>query len=53
MTELIGDACEPSDLIVPRFLDDSRSSVSGAMFISGAELYFSDTNGAIKLVTST
>ena len=42
----------PSDLIVPRFIDGTRDSVSGAMFISGAKLYFSDVDGAIRLVTS-
>ena len=53
MPELIGDTCEPSDLVIPRFVDGSRDSVSGAMFISGAKLYFSDTDGAIRLVTSS
>jgi len=53
MVELVGDPCEPSDLIAPRFTDGSRNEVSGAVFISGAKLYFSDTNGTIRLVTSS
>ena len=53
MVELVGDICEPSDLIAPRFVDGSRDGMSGAVFISGAKLYFSDVNGAIRLVTSS
>lgn len=45
MVELIGDICEPSDLIVPRRIDASRDSISGAMFISGALLYYVDADG--------
>ena len=51
MVELIGDNCEPSDLKVP-YHAGQASTMSGALFMSGAKLYF-DTGAAIELITST
>ena len=53
MTELIGDPCIPSELIVPVFSTVNPRAVptmSGAMWISGANLYYVDANGSeVKL----
>ena len=51
MTEIIGDTVMPSDLIVPGRLDDSRGTISGSLFISGALLMYVDYTGAMKTLT--
>ena len=55
MTELIGDICEPSELIVPRLADGAnpRNSISGQMFISGVSLIYVDAYGAKKVVAGS
>ena len=52
MTELVSDICRPSELIVPVAKDIAYPpTISGALFISGAKLYF--TMGATaQLITS-
>jgi len=53
MVEVIGDIVAPSDLIIPVSVNDKFATISGAMFISGATLYFSDQNGTRRIVTSS
>ena len=42
MTELVGDPCIPSELIVPiaSTTQSSQPQMSGALFLSGSKLYF-------------
>lgn len=53
MVNLIGDLCIPSELIVP--IRDgpisNQTSMSGALFISGAKLFFYQ-GGVARLITS-
>lgn len=52
MTELVGDPCVPSTLIVPTNEDTTKTTdMSGAIFISGGKLHFM-ANSAIEVVTS-
>ena len=48
---MIGDVCAPVELIVPIPSVSAQPTMSGALFLSGAKLYFS--NGVVPvLVTS-
>ena len=49
MVELVGDICEPSDLIVPKY-DSVRTGREGDMFISGNKLWFN--NGTSNVLSS-
>lgn len=51
MVEIVGDPIEPSELIVPRYLDNSQT-MSGALFISGSILFFVDANGTLVDTTT-
>jgi len=51
MVDLIGDLCIPSELIVPtRNVAAQQPAISGALFLSGAKLYF--VYGTPRLITS-
>jgi len=52
MTELIGDIVIPSEIIVPSISGSltAQPHISGALYISGAKLYF--WMGSPKLITS-
>ena len=51
MTEIIGDTVMPSDLIVPERLDDSRTTISGSLFISGIYLVAVDNTGTARYLS--
>ena len=57
MTELIGDICQPVELIVPVIDGDTtdgsttKPTISGALLMSGKKLYFYDGD-ALQLITS-
>ena len=53
MVDLIGDLCIPKELIVPIVSGtaSAQPTMSGALFISGAKLYFS-IGGVSTLITS-
>ena len=53
MVELIGDPCIPSTLIIPQVtgVAGDQPTASGALFISGAKLFFS-IEGSSKIITS-
>jgi len=56
MTEIEGDIVKPYELIVPWGDEHDRTgqqTISGAMFISGSTLYFVDSSGTMRTVTST
>ena len=52
MPELIGDPCQPSDLIIPA-IDGAHTTVGqeGYIFLSGSKLWFY-TGSAMELITS-
>jgi hypothetical protein len=50
MTELVGDLCLPSELIIPTNTTTSVGK-AGFIFVSGGKLYF-DTGSAIETITS-
>lgn len=53
MVELIGDICEPSELVVPKHEDDRGANLSGGyLFLSGLKLWFHDGND-VKVITSS
>ncbi|KKN28681.1 hypothetical protein LCGC14_0851930 [marine sediment metagenome] len=55
MTELIGDICEPSDLVVPKHEISAAALASisaGYLFLSGLKLWFHD-GVDIQVVTSS
>lgn len=54
MVELIGDLCAPSELIVPveNLVAANQPTMSGAAFISGALMFFVDTDGTRRKITS-
>ena len=51
MTEIIGDAVIPSELIIPDMTGTvGRPALSGAMWISGGTLYFYGNSGSTGIV---
>lgn len=51
MVEVVGDPILPSQLIVPSDITETKHNKRGAVFISGAKLYFHDGTSP-KLITS-
>lgn len=53
MTNLIGDVCAPSDFILPLANGANFGKMSGALFVSGANLCRRLGTGAIKVITES
>ena len=40
MTELVGDVCIPSELIIPKREGSDKPTKAGALYLSSGKLYF-------------
>ena len=52
MVEIIGDVVAPIELILPVKVSKTIIKPSGAMFISGAKIWFSPDGSSVEVVTS-